>query len=206
MVHRVRRGDGGAPPACLHTNSRRRRRRLKIQAETGEIGRLSSAFGKGGKFRVTFEQPTLVQPGGKLYLVYKKYAFSNSKALHQDSDCVVPADELEVGKPARKKTIEPPPPPPVAVEKKTEDVREGVVERLKGDPLEGSARYRTVIVEGLFSAEEDQKTHIGFRVETATGDVGSLAGPFGKAGKSKVDFEDGTDAAVGAACVVRLPA
>lgn len=155
---------------------------------------------------MTFEQPTLVQPGGKLYLVYKKYAFSNSKALHQDDQCVVPADELEVGKPARKKTVVEPPPPAAVAEKKTEDVREGTVERLKGEPLEGSARYRTVIVAGLFTAEEDQKTHIGLKVETATGDVGSLAGPFGKAGKSKVDFEDGTDAAVGAACVVRLPA
>ena len=41
-----------------------------------------------------FEGPTDVQPGGRLYLVYKKYAFSSSKALHQDEDCVVPADEL----------------------------------------------------------------------------------------------------------------
>ena len=36
-----------------------------------------------------FEGPTDVQPGGRLYLVYKKYAFSSSKALHQDDDCVV---------------------------------------------------------------------------------------------------------------------
>ena len=68
-------------------------RRLRIQAETGEVGKLSSAFGKGGKFRVQFEGPTDVQPGGRLYLVYKKYAFSSSKALHQDEDCVVPADD-----------------------------------------------------------------------------------------------------------------
>ena len=102
-------------------------RRLRIQAETGEVGKLSSAFGKGGKFRVQFEGSTEVQPGGRLYLVYKKYAFSQSKALHQDDDCVVPADELVTpGKPPKKKVVEPPPPPPLSP-KKTEDVREGVL-------------------------------------------------------------------------------
>ncbi len=179
---------------------------LRIQAETGEVGKLSSAFGKGGKFRVQFEGPTDVQPGGRLYLVYKKYAFSSSKALHQDDDCVVPADELVTpGKPPKKKVVEPPPPPPLSP-KKTEDVREGVVERLKGDPLD-SGRYRTVIVEGLFSAEEDQKQFVGSMVKFATGDEGVLAGPFGKAGKSKVDVDGaGTDAAVGASVTLRLPA
>ena len=180
-------------------------RRLRIQAETGEVGKLSSAFGKGGKFRVQFEGPTDVQPGGRLYLVYKKYAFSSSKALHQDDDCVVPADELVTpGKPPKKKVVEPPP-PPVSSPKKTEDVREGVVERLKGDPLD-SGRYRTVIVEGLFSAEEDQKQFVGSMVKFANGDEGVLAGPFGKAGKSKVDVEGGTGAAVGASVTLRLPA
>ena len=148
-----------------------------------------------------FEGPTDVQPGGRLYLVYKKYAFSSSKALHQDDDCVVPADELVTpGKPPKKKVVEPPPPPP----KKTEDVREGVVERLKGDALD-SGRYRTVIVEGLFTAEEDQKQHVGATVVFANGDEGVLAGPFGKAGKSKVDVEGGTGAAVGASVVLKLP-
>ena len=152
-----------------------------------------------------FEGPTDVQPGGRLYLVYKKYAFSSSKALHQDDDCVVPADELVTpGKPPKKKVVEPPP-PPVSSPKKTEDVREGVVERLKGDPLD-SGRYRTVIVEGLFTAEEDQKQFVGSMVTFATGDEGVLAGPFGKAGKSKVDVEGGTGAAVGASVVLKLPA
>ena len=151
-----------------------------------------------------FEGPTAVQPGGRLYLVYKKYAFSSSKALHQDDDCVVPADELVTpGKPAKKKVVEPPPPP--LSPKKTEDVREGVVERLKGDPLD-SGRYRTVIVEGLFTAEEDQKQFVGRVVTFATGDEGVLAGPFGKAGKSKVDVDGGTGAAVGASVVLKLPA
>ena len=141
-----------------------------------------------------------------MYLVYKKYAFSSSKALHQDDDCVVPADELVTpGKKKEKKVVDPPPPPPSSP-KKTEDVREGVVERLKGDALD-NGRYRTVIVEGLFTAEEDQKQFVGSTVKFGNGDEGVLAGPFGKAGKSKVDVDGaGTSAEVGASVTLRLPA
>ena len=77
---------------------------------------------------------------------------------------------------------------------------------MKGDALD-SGRYRTVIVEGLFTAEEDQKQFVGRVVTFATGDEGVLAGPFGKAGKSKVDVDGaGTAAAVGASVTLRLPA
>ena len=62
------------------------------------------------------------------------------------------------------------------------------MERLKGEPLD-NGRHRTVIVEGLFTAEEDQKQFVGSMVKFANGDEGVLAGPFGKAGKSKVDVE-----------------
>ena len=50
-------------------------------------------------------------------------------------------------------------------------MREGLVERLKGEPLD-SGRYRTVIVEGLFTAEEDQKQWVGASVVFANGDEG----------------------------------
>ena len=44
-------------------------------------------------------------------------------------------------------------------------------------------------------------------VKFANGDEGVLAGPFGKAGKSKVDVDGaGTAAAVGASVVLKLPA
>ena len=56
---------------------------------------------------------------------------------------------------------------------------------------------RYFIAEGFFTAEEDQRVHAGTKVTAANGDVGSLVGPFGKAGKSKVAFAEGTDAAVG---------
>ena len=66
-------------------------------------------------------------------------------------------------------------------------------------------RYRTIIAEGFFAAEDDQRAHVGASVEAENGDVGTLAGPFGKAGKSKVDFPgDGTAAIVGMTLRLRL--
>ena len=59
------------------------------------------------------------------------------EVLHQDDDCVVPADELVIpGKPPKKKVVEPPPPPPSSP-KKTEDVREGLVEDIWDIPGRG---------------------------------------------------------------------
>ena len=39
----------------------------RLQASTGEMGKIASAFGRSGKFKVAFDGPTLVKPGGKLY-------------------------------------------------------------------------------------------------------------------------------------------
>ena len=184
---------------------------MKLQAATGEMGRVASAFGKSGKFKVDFPGGTLVKPNGKLYLVFKKYVFSPSKAMHQDDDCRVPKDELEQARAPKKKAPAPDAPPSPGRKKKAADAppspppappplsndRSGTVERHKGDPMAGTARYETIIAEGFFTAEEDQRVHAGTKVTAANGDVGSLVGPFGKAGKSKVAFAEGTDAAVG---------
>ena len=194
---------------------------MRLQASTGEMGRIAGAFGKSGKFKVDFPDGTLVKPNGKLYLVFKKYVFNATKALHQDDDCRVPKEELEQARapkkkpnatpnataatdatptppasPKRKKDAPPPPPP--------SNERAATVERLKGDPMPGTSRHQTIIAEGFFTAEEDQRAHAGAKVTAANGDVGALAGPFGKAGKSKVDFPDGTDAPVGTALALVL--
>ncbi|KAH8052197.1 hypothetical protein JL722_10297 [Aureococcus anophagefferens] len=96
----------------------------------------------------------------------------------------------------KKKAADAPPSPPPAPPPLSND-RSGTVERHKGDPMAGTARYETIIAEGFFTAEEDQRVHAGTKVTAANGDVGALVGPFGKAGKSKVAFAEGTDAAVG---------
>ena len=76
--------------------------------------------------------------------------------------------------------------------------RSGKVERLKGDPVK-DGRYEMVIAEGFFAPEDDQRSYVGFVVRGSNGDVGKFVGPFGKAGKSKVDFGPaGTSLSVGA--------
>lgn len=189
---------------------------MKLQASTGEMGKIASSFGKSGKFKVDFPDGTAVKPNGKLYLTFKKYVFSTSKAMHQDDDCRVPNEDLDLARGhAKKNRAQAPddaPTPPGSPKKKDKgppppptNERRGTVERLKGDPIDDAPdRHRTVIAEGFFTAEEDQKAHAGAKVTAANGDVGTLTGPFGKAGKSKVDFERGTNAAVGVALVLDL--
>jgi len=81
----------------------------------------------------------------------------------------------------------------------TNPIRHGRLERIKGDRLE-NGRAAAVIAEGFFVAEEDQRPYIGDVVRGQNGDTGKLVGPFGKAGKSKVDFsqEGGTTLEAGA--------
>mmetsp|Transcript_10918 Transcript_10918/g.32591 ORF Transcript_10918/g.32591 Transcript_10918/m.32591 type:complete len:694 (-) Transcript_10918:28-2109(-) len=177
---------------------------LKLQAATGEMGALASAFGKSGKFKASFEGGTSASVGDPLYLVYKKYVFSPSKALHQDGDCVVPEAELDLShkkKPSELPT--PPVSPKEAPPPPKSNVRRGRVERLKGD-ARADGRYETVIAEGFFGAEEDQKARAGAPVVAENGDAGTLAGPFGKAGKSKVEFSAGTTCVVGDALTLTL--
>ncbi|KAJ1450190.1 putative selenocysteine-specific elongation factor, selB [Pelagophyceae sp. CCMP2097] len=185
---------------------------MKIQAATGEVGTLHSAFGKSGKFKVQFPAGTAARPNAKLFLCFKKYVFSTSKAMHQDDDCVISeedmvaipsyaqnedADEAEDAPATNDAVVA----EPAAV---ADQSPRGTVERLKGD-ADASAKYAQIIAEGLFSAEDDQRASAGANVVVdRTGDVGTLSGAFGKAGKSKVDFPDGTSAVVGDALTLHV--
>ena len=81
--------------------------------------------------------------------------------------------------------------------------REGVVDKLKGDPVEG--RYFELIAKSFFSIEEDiNGMFAGKRVVTANGDVGEIKSSFGKQGKARVSFAQGTTAQVGDKLVLEL--
>lgn len=68
--------------------------------------------------------------------------------------------------------------------------REGVVDRVVND--------REIICKGLFKKETDMSLFIGKRISTDTdGELGVILGSFGKAGKFKVDFREGTKATKG---------
>lgn len=82
--------------------------------------------------------------------------------------------------------------------------RRGKVERLKGVPA-ANGTYELIIAEGFFRAEDDQRPLIDSPVSCANGDQGKFAGPFGKAGKSKVSFAPkGTTAQVGDALTLHI--
>jgi len=265
---------------------------LRLQADTGDVGTLAGAYGREGKYKVTFKEGTTVRPTGTLYLRYKRYHFASTTTttttkattnkatttsrhkMHQDDDCFFDAASLpdfakesvaasvafEIEEEKRKKeeaavaqaakaarvakaatkaaaaqrkgsipttttTTTPTttttttkkhqgngtngasPLKSPSSRKKTDDDSSdskvglprggGRVERLKGDPgAEG--KYAAVIAEGFFLPEDDQRPFAGRVVRGSNGDVGRFAGPFGKAGKSKVEFSDGgTSLAVG---------
>eukprot|EP00611_Tribonema_gayanum_P010013 TRINITY_DN19920_c0_g1_i1.p2 TRINITY_DN19920_c0_g1~~TRINITY_DN19920_c0_g1_i1.p2 ORF type:complete len:162 (-),score=51.78 TRINITY_DN19920_c0_g1_i1:114-599(-) len=76
-------------------------------------------------------------------------------------------------------------------------VRDGALDSLKGDP-DANGRYFTAIARGLFTMEENVKDYVGRSVVTDAGDAGTVTAAFGKAGKCRVAFADGTSAAEGA--------
>ena len=81
--------------------------------------------------------------------------------------------------------------------------REGVVDKLKGEAHDG--RHFELIAKSLFTMAEDINAHFaGKRVETANGDVGEVKASFGKQGKARVAFAQGTTAQVGDKLVLKL--
>ena len=82
--------------------------------------------------------------------------------MHQDNDCVVTDEDLKEAIIGREL---PPAPSPT---------KTGSVERLKGDP-DAAARYPTIIAEGFFNAEEDQRKLVGCKVTAQNGDLGTFA-------------------------------
>jgi len=89
----------------------------------------------------------------------------------------------------------PPPPAP--------STRQGALSKYKSDPKDDGT-YDLVIVDGFFGPEEDVKPHVGGCVTAENGDVGVLTGAFGKAGKCKVSFTNGTKLPLGAALTLAL--
>lgn len=57
---------------------------MRVEAEGGAAGRIESAFGKSGKFKVTFDVPTEgVKPHDRLVLRFKRYLWDTDKRMHQ---------------------------------------------------------------------------------------------------------------------------
>ena len=71
--------------------------------------------------------------------------------------------------------------------------REGTLDRLMKDKV-GEGKIGTVIGKDLFKKESDMQTFTGMQIETEHGEIGLIQGGFGKSGKFKVTFKEGTAA------------
>lgn len=159
---------------------------MKLVTENGEIGEIKSSFGTSGKFRVWFPAGTDAKEGDPLILKFKRYAHDEKKEMHQD--LVLPAarvgTRLEIQPKSKKK-------------KKVAPVT-GKVVNLKGDVLE-NGKHTMAIISGFFAPEVNIRERVGTKVLIpSTKEEGKVSGPFGKAGKCKVAFDEGISAEIGA--------
>lgn len=166
---------------------------MRVETAKGEEGVIASGFGKAGAFKAFFAQGlSEPQPNDPIFLYFQKFVNDPSKKMHQ-----LPNKPKKVLAPS----AEPPPPPVVEKEEGAFLVEGGessssssssnnvvYVERV--GEIDAVKPGDMAIVKGLFSMEEDIKKFIGLKVavqgEEAT--EGCVVGPFGKGGKSKVQF------------------
>ena len=162
---------------------------MKLETEQGDVGEIKSSYGTSGKFRVFFPGGTAAREGDPLILRFKRFAHDPDKAMIQDIQISIarPGTRIEVEKKKGKKKAE-----------ENGVNRVGEVASLKGDPME-NGKHPMAIIAGFFAPEINIKEKAGrVVIIPSTNEKGSIVGPFGKAGKCKVAFEEGVSAAVGA--------
>lgn len=160
---------------------------MKVVTSKGEVGEIKSSFGTSGKFRVVFPAGTEAREGESLILPFKRFMNDSAKAMHQDLELPVarPGSRLEPNKKGKKKAT------PSGVKS------DGEVASVKGDQLE-NGKHNLAIIAGFFAPEIDIRQKVGWKVTiVGTNESGTIVGPFGKAGKCKVAFDDGISAGVG---------
>lgn len=160
---------------------------MKLVTNLGDVGEIKSSFGTSGQFRVFFPAGTETREGDSLTLHFKRFVHDPDKAMHQDIHLPTSrmGSRIEIEKKKTKKVSEP------GVH------RFGEVTSVKGDPLE-NGKQNMVIIAGFFAPEINIKDKSGMKVIIpSTGEEGTVVGPFGKAGKCKVSFLDGTSTKVG---------
>jgi selenocysteine-specific elongation factor len=167
---------------------------MKLTTKFGEVGEIKSSFGTDGNFRVYFPAGTETKEGDSLGLQYKRFINDATKAMHQDLTLPAARSGSRIEVVAKKKS------------KKTQPGvnKYGLVDAIKGDILE-NGKHCVAIISGLFAPEINVKERAGgIVVIPRTGECGTILGPFGKAGKCKVAFNDGISANVGDKVELRL--
>ncbi len=163
---------------------------LHLETESGDIGVIHSSFGTSGKFKVNFPAGVEARNGEKLFLRFKRYTNDAEKKIRQDSQ--LPAErcgtriQSEKEKKKQKKSKK-----QAEKSKAVKAKVEGKISSMKGEAL-ANGNFEVVVVEGFFTPEINVREKVGINVKVAdTGQVGSITGSFGKAGKCKVNFPDG---------------
>jgi len=162
---------------------------LHLETENGDIGVIHSSFGTSGKFKVNFPAGVEARNGEKLFLRFKRFTNDAEKKIRQDSQ--LPSErcgtriQSEKEKKKQKKSKK------QAEKAKAAMVKvEGKISSMKGDALT-NGNFEIVVVEGFFTPEVNVREKIGMKVKVSeTGQLGSITGSFGKAGKCKVGFPD----------------
>lgn len=169
---------------------------MKVVTNKDEVGEIKSSFGTSGKFRVFFPAGTEAREGDPLILRFKRFVHDPNKAMHQDLvlPAARPGSRLDPPKKGKKKTGGK---GDAAESAASSGVKtNGEVASMKGDVLE-NGKHSMAIVSGFFTPEVDIRQKVGWKVTIpSTNETGTIAGPFGKAGKCKVSFEDGISASV----------
>jgi selenocysteine-specific elongation factor len=166
---------------------------MRILTSTGDIGEIKSSFGTTGNFRVHFPAGTEAKEGDPLILRFKRFSHDATKSMHQDLE--LPAarsgSRIEIIKTKAKKNV-----PGVN--------KVGMIDSVKGDTLE-NGKQNMAVVSGFFAPEINIKDKVGTTVIIpGTGEQGTIVGPFGKAGKCKVLFDQGISAKVGEKAELRI--
>jgi selenocysteine-specific elongation factor len=161
---------------------------MKLVTPAGDVGEIKSSFGTSGQFRVYFPGGTEAKEGDSLVLPFKRYIHDPDKVMYQDLQLSPTRSGNRVEVENKKKSKK----------KKEPGVhKNGEVSALKGDMLE-NGKHNMAIISGFFAPEINIKEKTGWKVVVpSTGEDGFIVGPFGKAGKCKVSFEQGISANVG---------
>ena len=168
---------------------------LQLVTERGDVGLIQSAFGSSGKFKVGFPAGTDVRNGDKLFLKFKRYVHDSEKKICQDLNLPLPRIGTRIepqGKKGKKDKNN-----GASVDSSKADAIMGIIASMKGEAKD-NGHYTIVIVEGFFTPEINVREKVGLKVRVVNSDYeGTIMGPFGKAGKCKVSFEDGIPSMVG---------
>ena len=196
--------------------------KMKVRTESGFVGTIVSAYGSNGQFRVKFENGARdVRARSKVTLRFKRYVDDKTHSMAQgeevDAPVVIPSPPCRESKKEKEgagqtsdskdiQTIQAPQIKVTSVHELAAQATEApaVSSRRRSGVVESVKDAGLVIVQGLFSMEENIKLYIGRTCEGPDGLTGVIIGPFAKMGKCKVHFEQSKDAGQGRAIVAGM--